>query len=65
MMHGVCPGRDRVFRVVPPCFPEIKVSGQLCVVHGRGAQAVREEVRSASQGLRYADQEWSGRERGK
>lgn len=50
-MHGVCPGRDRVFRVVPPCFPEIKVSGQLCVVHGLGLQAVREEVRSASQGL--------------
>lgn len=24
-MHGVCPGRDRIFRAIPPCLREIKV----------------------------------------
>lgn len=33
-----------------PVFQRSRLSGQLCVVHGRSVQAVR-EVRSASQGL--------------
>lgn len=34
-----------------PVFQRSRLSGQLCVVHGQGVQAVQEEVRSASQGL--------------